>query len=168
MCTLWMCRMCRYSLAGSSSGGREVQGSRYWWNFMLISYLFIFYGSIMCYHFHSIDLMRRAVPCRVWAHFSRRSLYFAYACDFFIFFFHSSFHRRRRRRSMSTEWNIIFHTRYVTSTCVCELCALYYVELREHYLLFGLLAANNNNNTISQQRRNKKWKSTRVHSRWHG
>lgn len=183
---MWVCWARGY---GRSAPGR-VQGWRYWWNFMLISYLFIFYGSIMCYHFHSIDLMWFARLCAasrraVCAHFSRRSLYFAYVCDFFLYFFFSfpfpspstiHHHRRRRCRSMSTEWNIIFHTRYVTSTCVCE------IVNRVHYIMLscesiicslsvsGLLAANNNNNNRPQRqrRRNKKWKSTRVHSRWHG
>lgn len=149
--------------------------------FVFIHFLWFYY--VLPFSFHRFDVIR-------FAHAGSNcvALFFALFCiclwfllSFSVFFFlllpsYLFHYRRRRSRSTSTEWNIIFHTRYVTSTCVCESCALYYglraaTAQQQHYLHFRLLAANNNRTGAGaewEQEKRRRWKSTRVHSRWHG
>lgn len=177
----------------------SAQGRRYWWNFMLISYLFIFYGSIMCYHFHSIDLMWFAVrthshplslspslthsqsPCAyVCVHFSRRSLWFAYACDFFFFFsLVPSSPSSLSSSSMSFNVNEMehhfSHAICHKHLCMWIVCTILCLELSCDSIIcfFGCwqqttTTAAGAATTTTMAREKKMWKSTRVHSRWHG
>lgn len=131
--------------------------------FVFIHFLWFYY--VLPFSFHRFDVIRFAHEG------SNCDAPFALFCIclwFLLRFFPSLYpsylfhYRRRRSRSTSTEWNIIFHTRYVTSTCVCESCALYYglnaATAQEHYLRFRLLAANNNSTKAAERRRRSRGK----------
>lgn len=102
-----------------------------------------FYGSIMCYHFHSIDLM--------WFRLCAMRIFRAVPLLFCIWFVNFSLLRTcsinivavvvvQRQQNRTS-----FFTRDMSQALVYVNCVrLYYVERREHYLLFQLLPANNN------------------------
>lgn len=135
--------------------------------FVFIHFLWFYY--VLPFSFHRFDVIR----------FARKA---ATAFSILHMFVISSFRRarfhyyyhRRRSRSTSTEWNIIFHTRYVTSTCVCESCALYYglraATAQEPLSAYSVCWQQTTTAPPPPEQRNdgegwkkrKKWESTRV------